>query len=34
MDTNTIKISENDNNEDVKLNNCVVSKSAGFHCIK
>lgn len=34
MDTNINKISENDNNEDVKLNNCVVSEAAGFHCTK
>lgn len=32
MDTNINKISENDNNEDVELNNCVVSEAAGFHC--
>lgn len=34
MDTNINKISENDNNEDVKLNKCVVSEAAGFYCTK
>lgn len=34
METNINKISENDNNEDVKLNNCVVSEAAGFHYTK
>lgn len=34
MDKNINKISENGKNEDVRLNNCVVSEAAVFHCIK